>query len=127
MSATHLILDNDSKFTAEFEAELRSQGVEPTRLPIRSPNLNAHCERFVLTIKQECLDHFVVFGQTHFDHIVSEFVQHYHAERPHQGLDNRPPSGADPPAEVLPFEAKDIICHERLGGFLKHYELKRAA
>ena len=86
-------------------------------LAYRSPNLNAYVERFVQSIQQECLDHFLIFGQKHFDYLVREYVEHYHTERPHQGLKNQLITGEPPPA--LPCD--EVMCRTRLGGLLKHY------
>ncbi|MGE3316654.1 MAG: integrase core domain-containing protein [Planctomycetaceae bacterium] len=68
-----------------------------------SPNLNAYVERFIRMLPVECLDYFVILGERHLEHLVKEFVAHYHAERPHQSLDNRPLTGTPPsPASPLP-------------------------
>jgi putative transposase len=122
LAPSYLVMDMDSKFTAEFRDTLRQDGIESVRVGPLKPNLNAFAERFVQTIERECLDHFVVFGLGHLQHLVSVFVQHYNRERPHQGVGNRPLSevGADPPP-TLPFPAGEIVCEERLGGLLKHY------
>jgi transposase InsO family protein len=90
------------------------------RLPARSPNLNAFAERFVLSIKRECLDRIVPLGERHLRRAVSEFVAHYHKERSHQGLENRLIEAA------LPANTNGrIVRHERLGGLLSFY--RRAA
>jgi len=86
-------------------------------LAYRSPNLNAYVERFVQSIQHECLDHFLVFGEKHFDYLVREYVEHYHEERPLQGLENRLITGQPPPA---PPDG-EIQCRTRLGGLLRHY------
>jgi putative transposase len=78
------------------------------------------------TSKQECLDHFVVLGERHLNRIVSEFVRYYHGVRPHQSLENRPPGVEQRPEETVSFDPDSIVCHEALGGLLKHYE-RRAA
>ena len=80
--------DRDTKFTAGFDAALEKAGLDARRSAYRAPNTAAYVERFVQSIKQECLDYFVVFGQRHMDYLCREFLEHYHAERPHQGLDN---------------------------------------
>jgi hypothetical protein len=87
--------------------------------------LNAFVERWIQTIQVECLDHFVVLGEAHLNHLVAEYVEHYHAERPHQGLGNNVPIPARPPDDDVPT-GRQVLCHERLGGLLKHYE-RRAA
>jgi putative transposase len=122
----YLIRDHDSKFSAEFDQILETDDLKVVRVGPGAPNLNAHAERFVLTVKQECLDHFVIFGESHFHYILTEFLEHYHAERPHQGRDNAPLTGTLPSADLGPPGRKDVVCRERLGGLLKHYE-RRAA
>ena len=89
--------------------------------------MNAFVERWIQSIKQECLNHFIVLGEKHLNHLISQYVEHYLTERPHQGLDignellvpMRPPDDKDPSTE-------NIACHERLGGLLKSYS-RRAA
>jgi putative transposase len=85
-------------------------------------------ERFVQSIKQECLDYFVVLGHKHMDHLCEEFAEYYHAERPHQGLDNEPPKPIGKKRKCQPdlIPLSDIACHKRLGGLLKHYHRKAA-
>ena len=115
-----LIIDCDSKYTWEFDAIFESEGTNVRRVGPRAPNLNAYAERFVQTLRTECLDHFVVFGEKHLRHILSEFLAYYHDERPHQNLGNAPPCRQE--ETILPF-VKDQPIHrtERLGGLLKHY------
>ncbi len=113
--------DNDSKFGVEFRAALQAKKAERVRLQFRAPNLNAYTERFIQTIQQECLDHFVIFGCRHMDHLVREFLEHYHTERPHQSLGNRPLWSAP----VQPDASTEIRCTHCLGGVLRHY--RRAA
>ena len=118
-----LIHDNDTKFTAQFDDILQTSGIRPKKPIPKSPNLNAFVERFIQTLQQECLDHFVVLGAKHLDRLVQEFVAHYHEERPHQSLGNRPPTTTEPSeVTVLPPPSGEVVCHERLGGLLKHYE-----
>jgi putative transposase len=83
--------------------------------------MNTHCERGIQSIKTECLDHFVVFGDKHLRYLIDLYLAHYHLERPHQGLGNRPLSAADDPPATLPFRLSEVVCSERLGGLLKHY------
>ena len=86
--------------------------------------INAYVERFIQSIQVECLGHFLVFGEKHFDYLVREYVEHYHAERPHQGLKNGVPLGEPPPVEIE-LACNHVQCTTRLGGLLKHY--RRAA
>jgi transposase InsO family protein len=104
---------------------LRAAGIEPTPLPARSPNLNAFAERFVRSIKEECLDRMIFFGEASLRHAVTEYIAHHQHERPHQGKDNRllfPLHPSDPQPRDGP-----IVCRERLGGLLRFYHRKEAA
>jgi putative transposase len=113
----HLIVDRDPLFTAQFESLLASACVELLRLPARSPNLNAYAERFVRSIEQECLRHIIPLGERHLRTAVAEFMEHYHAERNHQGLGNVIPF----PSNASPAVGGPICRRERLGGLLKFY------
>ena len=84
-----VILDRDSKYSAEFRDLLKGSGVEVVRLPPRSPNLNAYAERFVRSIKDECLNRIIFFGERSLRKATREYAAHYHGERNHQGIDNR--------------------------------------
>jgi putative transposase len=118
--------DRDVMYRGGLDGVLRSAGIAVKAHLPQSPNLQAYVERFVQTIGQECLDHFVVLGQRHFDHLISEFVEYYLHHRPHQSLGNLPLGLTGPPPAVTTLRADEIVCHERLGGLLKHYE-RRAA
>ena len=85
----YLILDRDPLYSAAFRRLLRDSGVKPLLLPARSPNLNAFAERFVLSVKSECLDRIVPLGEAHLRAAIRAFVTHYHEERPHQGSGQR--------------------------------------
>jgi putative transposase len=120
MRPEFLIRDLDSKYGAGFDAAFASAGMEVIRVGPRAPNLNAHAERWVSSIKSECLDHFVVFGEAHLRYLVEQYVAHYQTERPHQGKDNLPLTGETPPPAST-VSPKGIVCGERLGGLLNHY------
>src|SRR4029434_11200072 len=85
----YLIHDRDTKFTQAFDGLLKTSGVEPLLLPPRSPNLNAHCERFVRSIKEEALDRMLMLDERSLHYAIQQYLIHYHAERNHQGLENR--------------------------------------
>jgi putative transposase len=89
MGKRYLIRDRDPLFTDDFLRTLRDGGVESARLPARSPNLNAHAERFVRSIKESCLERLILFGESSLRAAVQNFVAHCHSERNHQGLSNR--------------------------------------
>jgi putative transposase len=121
----YLIRDLDGKFTSDFDARLKEAGVEIVRVGPRVPNLNAHCERWIGSVRAECLNHFIVFGEAHLRYLVSEYVEFHNTVRPHQGLGNKPLSLAAIPDEDEPAAFSEVICEERLGGLLRHY--RRAA
>ena len=116
-SKRYMIVDRDTKYTNAFRRLIDQAGTQVIRLPPRSPNLNAHAERFVRTIKGECLGKMIFVGQTSLRRAVSEFVLHYHQERNHQGLDNKL-IHADP--TVVANDA-NIYCRPRHGGVLNYY------
>jgi len=119
---SHLIHDRDPLFTRAFREILNSSNVETVKLPPRSPNLNAYAERFVRSIKTECLAQIIPLGEQHLRHAVKEYTEHYHVERNHQGLDNRL---IDEQQGVVDMNSA-VARHERLGGVLSYYE-RRAA
>ena len=88
LKAKIVLTDWASVFGSGFKEMMKSAGVAVKRVSVRPPNVNAYVERFIQTIQQECLDHFVVFGAKHMDYLCKEFLEHYHDERPHQGLGN---------------------------------------
>jgi putative transposase len=110
-------------FADAFRAVLRTAGVKCLRLPARSPNLNAIAERFVLSLKSECLDKLVPLGERHLRLAISEFIEHYHRERNHQGLDNRLITSVAAPVNDNDNanSARPIALRERLGGLLNYY------
>jgi putative transposase len=127
LPVTMLFHDRDSKFTAAVDADLARKRVEVRKTAFRAPNTNAYVERFIQTIQHECLDHFVILGQRHFDRLVTEWLEHYHTERPHQAKDNEPlaqarqpnsTDGGDPARQAV---AGRVEYRERLGGLIKHY------
>ena len=118
----YLLMDRDTKFCQSFRDMLESAGVKPKRLPARSPNLNAHIERFMRSLKDECLNRLIFFGERSVRNAVDEFLKHYHHERNHQGLDN----GIIDPGDEVGQVAGNITCRQRLGGLLKYYHRKAA-
>jgi hypothetical protein len=117
LRSRYLIHDRDQLFTKAFQRTLASSGVRPVKLPRRSPNLNAYAERFVRSIKSECLAQVIPIGEGHLRRVVREYVEHYHGERNHQGIRNRLiDSSADESRR-----GGSIECRERLGGLLQFY------
>ncbi len=115
----YLLHDRDTKFCAAFDEVLRSAGIEPLTLPPRSPNLNAHLERWDRSVKEECLSKMIFFGEPSLRHVLSNYAQHYHGERNHQGRGNVIlfPAAADRIGEVT----GEIRTRQRPGGLLKFY------
>ena len=118
---TLLFRDRDGIYQGEFDQILKEGGIPVQKQPLRSPNLQAYIERFIQSLQQEALDHFIVFGEQHFDYLVSEYVEHYHSERPHQAMGHRPLTGEWPEPEEPPSDRVDVVSRERLGGVLKSY------
>ena len=118
----YLIHDRDPVFTQEFREILEQGGVRCVRLPARSPNLNAFAERFVGSIRRECLDRVIPLGERHRRHLVREYVRHYNTERNHQGIGNR----LVEPAPCAANGDGPIECRERLGGLLRYYHREAA-
>jgi transposase InsO family protein len=96
---------------------MREAGIRVVLMPERAPNANAYAERFVRSIKEECLDRMIPIGGRHFRRAVTEFVEHYHVERNHQGLDNRLIAGM-PTTDVAGYVRR----RPRLGGLLNFYD-----
>jgi putative transposase len=115
----YLIHDRDTKFTDSFRAIVKSSQVEPLKLPAQSPNLNAYAERWVKSVKEECLSKLILFGEASLRRALNEYLLHFHAERNHQGKDN---------VLLFPTATKamnrvdgTVCCRERIGGLLKYY------
>jgi transposase InsO family protein len=118
----YLIIDRDPLYTAAFRGILRRAGVKAVRLPAKSPNLNAFAERFVLSIKSECLNRMVPLGEKHLREAISAYMAHYHRERNHQGLGNALLDGAQSDMAG----AGPVVRRKRLGGLLSFYHRKPA-
>ena len=115
----YLIHDRDPLFTKEFRAILKAGGITCKKTTVASPNMTPFVERFVRSIKHECLNKMLIFGESHLRYVVSEYIEHYHTERPHQGIGNNIIEPQPQPKDG------EIVCQERLGGLLKSY--RRAA
>jgi transposase InsO family protein len=112
-----LICDRDRKWSRAVRRRFGDAGIRVVLTPARAPNANAYAERFVRSIKEECLDRIIPVGERHFRHVITEFVEHYHHERNHQGLDNRLIAGTP-----VTRRMGRVLCHRRLGGLLNFYE-----
>jgi transposase InsO family protein len=119
--ARHLIVDRDPLYTSQFEGTLKAAGVQLVRTPPSSPNLNAFAERFVRSVRQECLRHVVPLGERHLRYLLAQYVEHYHHERNHQGIGN-----AIPLPQPRASAAGSVLRRQRLGGILNFYERQAA-
>jgi len=115
--ARFLLHDRDTKFSEAFVAVFRAAGVEPLKLPPQSPNLNAFAERWVRSVKEECLDQFILFGERSLRHALQEYLAYHQHQRNHQGLDNL----ISFPDERTGGQEGSICKSERLGGLLNFY------
>jgi putative transposase len=118
----YLIHDRDTKFLHGFDQILRASGVEPVVLPPRSPNLNAYCERFVRSIKEEALQQMIMIGEASLRSVIQSYLAHYHHERNHQGVGNQL-IVADPSME---HQRGFVVRRKRLGGLLSYYHREAA-
>jgi len=113
-----LIRDRDTKITATFDTVFAGAGIRIIRSPVRAPRANAIAERFIGTLRRECLDHLLITGPRHLATVLHEFVDHYNARRPHRSLGQNPPPRRTPPpsgATVRPLR------RDRLGGLVHEY------
>ncbi len=113
-----VIMDRDSSFCESFRSLLAEAGVAPVRLPAKSPNLNSFLERFFRSLKSECLEQMIFFGERSLLNAIREYLAHYHAERNHQGLGNELIEAGD---KVGSLDG-EVHCRERLGGLLRYYD-----
>jgi len=111
-----LIHDRDAKFPPAFDTVFASEGVAVVRTPYRAPNANAYAERWVRSVRAECLDHLLIAGEAHLRRVLTEYVAFYNHARPHQGLEQRCPVALPPPVRDGPVRRR-----ERLGGLLHDY------
>ena len=110
-----LIRDRDKKFSNEFDELFKDSGFSVQKTAFMSPNMNAYAESWVGTIKRECLNHFIVFGERHLRYLISEYVAHYNTTRPHSSMGNMPLESR------LTKNTGEIKCRSKLGGIIKDY------
>ena len=119
----YLLHDRDTKFCESFRELIESGSVKPIRLPARSPNLNSHAERWVRSVKEECLAKLILVGESSLRRALQRYTVHYHEERNHQGKGNRI---LFPLQTEARRDAGAVRCRERLGGLLKYYQRQAA-
>lgn len=120
-----LIHDRDSKFTAAFDGVFRSEGIQTIRTPVRAPRANAFIERWIGTVRRECLDRILIVNRRHLERVLAHYIRHYNEHRPHRSLHQQPPLG-NPPPESETIVALDLIRRRDVRGGLIH-EYKAAA
>jgi putative transposase len=113
-----LIRDRDSKYSGAFDEVFRTDGIRIVRTPVRAPQANAIAERFVRTIRTECLDWLLILNRRHLERVLRLFVEHYNTQRPHRALELQPPEpGKAPPTPTV----GEIQRCDRLGGLIHEY------
>ena len=105
----YLIHDRDSKFVPSFDAVFRSEGVEIVRTPYRAPRANAYAERWIRSVREECLDHLLILGEAHLHRVLTAYVAHYNGARPHQGLGQQTPAPHDRQGQRGPVRRRDVL------------------
>jgi len=122
-----LVRDRDSKFTRDFDEVFRSEGIRVIKAPVRAPKARAHAERWVGSVRRECLDRLLILGRRHLQHVVATYALHYNEHRPHRALAQRPPLRKLPPrdepstAEVIDLDR--VRRRDLLGGLIHEYQL----
>jgi putative transposase len=114
-----LVHDRDSKFTHAFDEVFRSEGMRVIRTPVQAPNANAHAERWVRTVRAECLDRILIVGRRHLEHVLRAYRRHYNEHRPHRALELLPPDRCD---SALPKAHPRLRRRDFLGGLIHEYE-----
>ena len=127
VDARFVVRDRDSKFSRNFDEVFRSEGIRVIKAPVRAPRARAHAERWVGSLRRECLDRLLIVGRRHLEHVVTAYALHYNEHRPHRSLGQRPPLAQTPapdrraPGEVRPLDR--LRRRDRLGGLIHEYQL----
>jgi transposase InsO family protein len=118
-----LIRDRDSKFTSSFDEVFQAEGVRIIRTPVRAPRANAFAERFVGTIRRECLDRVLILGHRHLERVLTEYVAHYNGHRPHRSLSQLAPLDAKPPPPIDDPKPRELHRTDAVFGLIHEYRL----
>jgi putative transposase len=114
-----LIHDRDTKFSHAFDEVFRAEGIKVIRTPVQAPNANAFAERWVRSVRADCLDRILILGRRHLEHVLSVYRRHYNELRPHRALQLLAPNGRDPTPLRAPA---DLHRRDLLGGLIHEYE-----
>jgi len=117
-----LIHDRDSKFTAAFDEVFRSDGIRTIRTPVRAPRANAFIERWIGTVRRECLDRILILNRRHLERALPVYIRHYNEHRPHRSLDQRPPIEEPPPGSETNVDLDHVRRRDLLGGLIHEYK-----
>jgi putative transposase len=116
LSVKYLIRDNDKKFTQAFDTVFRSEGIDVIPTPCQAPNANAYAERWIRSVREECLDRLLIIDQTHMRRVMREYIAFFNAARPYQGLDHQ-----NPVPTMTHETSGPVRCHTTLGGIIHDY------
>ncbi len=119
-SLRFLIRDRDAKFTAAFDSVFTSVGIEVLRSPVRAPRANAIAERWVGSVRRECLDRMLIVNRCHLEQVLAEYVDHFNQHRPHRSLDQHPPDRGQVPDQITGVGR--VRRRDRLGGLIHEYQ-----
>jgi transposase InsO family protein len=118
-----IIHDRDAKFSAVFDAVFQADGVRVIRTPFQAPNANAHAERFVGTLRRECLDWLLILNRRQLEQALRTYIDHYNHHRPHRSLELRAPSCSPRATDLTPPQPASVRRRDRLGGLLHEYQV----
>jgi len=119
-----LLRDRDAKFTSSFDAVFAGEGIQVIKSPVRAPRANAIAERFVGTVRRECLDRLLVLGRRHLEAVLAEYVEHYNLHRPHRSLGQCSPSNAaEAPPPISDAYAAPLRRNDLFGGLIHEYRI----
>jgi putative transposase len=118
-----LIHDRDSKFTAGFDEVFRTDAIRTIRTPVRAPRANAFVERWIGTVRRECLDRILIVNRRHLERVLPAYIRHYKKHRPHRSLHQRPPIQQAPPGSETDVALDHVRRRDELGGLIHEYKI----
>jgi putative transposase len=121
--ARFVIRDRDAKFTSSSDDVFKAEGIRIIHIPVRAPRANAFAERFVGTIRRECINRMLIFGRRHLEGVLAEYVAHYNGHRPHRALGQLPPLTVVPPPSPSDPGPVQLRRYDRVFGLIHEYRL----